>query len=313
MSTSSKIVVVVRDQELALRLSARFNQNGWTTRFAYSVEEGRRLFTRDWDLAVVAHNQAVDGFALCSELRGAGHGYIVMLTDNIDDALEAFDNGADDCVSTVSMDELVARVRAGLRVVTLQKALAASNRELQRLSRIDSLTSLHNRRAFDEEITTRFEQARRYERPLSVAVIDVDHFKSINDTHGHQAGDAVLRALGQLLQSASRSSDFVARYGGEEFAVILPETDLADAKRFAEKIRVAVERATIYTGSKVHDVTVSIGVASMPHSYVPTAGALVHAADLALYRAKAAGRNRAAHERRREPVRPAEILELVAG
>jgi diguanylate cyclase (GGDEF)-like protein len=130
-------------------------------------------------------------------------------------------------------------------------------------------------------------------------VIDVDHFKSVNDTYGHAAGDAVLRSVAQLLDHGTRQSDFVARVGGEEFAVLLPETQLEEAERFAEKVRASIEGTTIRTGDVAHRITVSVGVAGMPHSYIASESELLQMADQALYRAKANGRNRVEIERRR--------------
>ena len=190
-----------------------------------------------------------------------------------------------------------------MRIVELQKELLASSRRYEALSLTDSLTSLHNRRAFDQEFASRFEQARRYARPLSLAIIDLDYFKSINDQFGHSAGDGVLRAIAQILDHGTRRSDFLARIGGEEFGVLLPETSLFEALHFAEKIRATIAGATIRTDDFPHQVTVSIGVANVPHSSVTTPEQLFNAADQALYRAKARGRNRIESERRKVPVR----------
>jgi diguanylate cyclase (GGDEF)-like protein len=198
---------------------------------------------------------------------------------------------------------LLARIRAGMRIVELQKELVASSRRYEALSLTDSLTSLRNRRAFDQEFASRFEQARRYARPLSLVIIDLDYFKSINDQFGHSAGDGVLRGISQILDHGTRRSDFVARIGGEEFAVLLPETSLFEALHFAEKIRSTIMTATIRTEAATHKVTVSIGVANVPHSVVTTPQSLFDAADQALYRAKARGRNRIESERRKVPMR----------
>jgi two-component system cell cycle response regulator len=163
------------------------------------------------------------------------------------------------------------------------------------LSQTDPLTSLRNRRAFDDRLADAFDQAARYNRPLSLAIVDLDHFKSINDTHGHDAGDAVLRGVAKIIGEGTRQSDFVARVGGEEFAIILPETALFEALQFGEKLRAAV--ATTPIGE--HQVTVSVGIANVPHSEIPGTSELFRAADQALYRAKVRGRNRVEIERRR--------------
>ena len=163
----------------------------------------------------------------------------------------------------------------------------------------DGLTSLRNRRAFDQQLPAALEHARRYQRSLSLAVIDIDHFKSINDTYGHDAGDAILRGVAQLIASGTRQTDYTARIGGEEFAILLPETALFEGLQFAEKLRNLVASSTIRVGDTGHRVTVSIGIANVPHSQVHDADELFRAADQALYRAKANGRNRVEMEKRR--------------
>lgn len=300
------IVVIEDDPNVSRLLTLQLERNGWSVRVAGSLRGARELFrSGEWDLALVDRGLPDgDGLSICSELRAASEpGYIIMLTgeSSAEAKLEGFHRGVDDYVTKpFQIDELTARIRAGLRIVTLQKALIASNRQLEELSLTDGLTKLRNRRAFDTEIASRFEQARRYDRPMSVALIDVDLFKNVNDKHGHQAGDAVLRGIANLLESETRSADFVARYGGEEFAVILPETTLLEAMQFAEKIRCAIADSTIRTRYGTHQMTISVGVASTPHSLVGTAAELVYAADQALYRAKHNGRNRIETERRRE-------------
>ncbi len=252
-----------------------------------------------------------DGVNLCHELKSdssAFNRYVIMLTAEASAAsvLEGFERGADDYVAKpVGMPELLARVRAGLRIVSLQKALIQSNRKLELVAGTDSLTGLQNRRAFQEKFEKSFEHAMRYQRPLSLLLLDLDHFKQVNDNYGHQAGDDVLFSIGSVISAHLRSSDTAARFGGEEFAIILPETHLLPAYQVAEKIRRAIEATSIGSDSveRLH-ATVSIGVASMPHSTFPDAPALLAAADRAMYRGKNRGRNRVEMERRTDPSRP---------
>ncbi|HEY0140937.1 MAG TPA: diguanylate cyclase [Thermoanaerobaculia bacterium] len=300
-----KIIVIEDDSNLQLMLRRNLEKAGYAVSTASSVAEGRELMNRQsWEIAMLDRGLPDgDGLGLCHELRSTHpHAYIVMLTGAISKAetLEGFANGADDYIAKpAQMDELLARIRAGARIVKLQRALMESNRRLEELSLTDPLTSLRNRRAFEDVLKASFEHARRYERPLSLAIIDLDHFKPINDSFGHPAGDAVLRAVAQLLDGTTRRSDLVARIGGEEFAVLLPETPLFDALQFGEKVRSTIASATIRTGEIEHHVTVSIGVACTAHSHVAEPQELFAAADQALYRAKQNGRNRVEVERRR--------------
>lgn len=304
--SEARIIVIEDDRDVSLMLRRHLERAGYSVRTAASVADGRELAREDgWDIAVLDRGLPDgDGLALCRELRASyPHGYILMLTGRDSEAatLEGFAGGADDYVGKpAQMDELLARIRAGVRIVRLQKALLDTNRKLEELSLTDPLTSLRNRRAFDEELSGSFELARRHDRPLSLAMIDVDHFKAINDVHGHPTGDAVLRAVAQILDGSTRQTDFVARVGGEEFAILLPETPLFEAMQFAEKIRSAIAASTIRTGEVAHDVTVSIGIACISHSQIASSVDFFTAADQALYRAKMNGRNRVELERRRE-------------
>ncbi len=167
----------------------------------------------------------------------------------------------------------------------------AYHEEIYRLMRTDGLTELFNRRYFDEVLQKEVSRARRYGRPFSLVLFDIDHFKRINDTYGHLAGDAVLRQLGQIVASHVRRDDVVARTGGEEFAVILPETELPQARAFADKLRRLVERTDFqFEGTRV-PVTISLGVAEWAAQLVDGAD-LVKRADEKLYEAKRGGRNR---------------------
>ncbi|HWA99107.1 MAG TPA: GGDEF domain-containing protein [Pirellulales bacterium] len=158
-------------------------------------------------------------------------------------------------------------------------------------SRIDALTTLANRRALDEELGRRFSEAKRTHHPFSVMLVDVDHFKRINDTHGHQAGDEVLRKVAATLQTTMREMDLVARYGGEEFAIVLPATDLLSSIYAAERVLRSLEQARFEVDGTTLAVTVSIGIAAIRTE--ETLSMLLRRTDDALYCAKASGRNRA--------------------
>ncbi|MEO0323730.1 MAG: GGDEF domain-containing protein [Myxococcota bacterium] len=160
----------------------------------------------------------------------------------------------------------------------------------------DALTQLHNRRYLDERLESELAYAMRHSSALSVMLVDLDHFKGINDTFGHPAGDTVLRTVAATLGRVVRAEDLVARYGGEEFCVLARGINVGGGTRFAERIRETLAELSIAVGDRTLHVTASLGVATFDTTHpFPDVAALVHAADLALYRAKETGRNRVVH------------------
>jgi len=188
-----------------------------------------------------------------------------------------------------------------LRIVAAQTALGLERHHLfsgvEKIGLTDELTGLSNRRMFNYLIEREINRSRRYARPLSLVMIDIDHFKKINDAWGHPVGDMVLRELGSLMRANFRNLDVPVRYGGEEFAAILPETSLEEAIQFSERFRMIVENASFMQGKTRIPVTISLGIASIGNSPVSEemdAEELLHYADRALYQAKQNGRNRIA-------------------
>ena len=187
--------------------------------------------------------------------------------------------------------ELIARLELQLRLTRLQSELREKNATLARLSTTDSVTGLRSRRYVGELLAIEVLRATRYRTPLSVLMADLDHFKRINDAHGHRAGDAVLAGVGEAIRAALRGTDAAGRYGGEEILIVLPQTDLEGARVLAERLRQAVEHAEFAIGGARVSITVSIGAAALGGD-VRSADDLVEAADGALYGAKESGRNR---------------------
>ena len=188
----------------------------------------------------------------------------------------------------VVMEAKQARKRAEELAAELQKA----NARLRDMAYRDGLTGLYNHRYFNELMARETERARRHRQPLSLMLFDIDHFKAVNDAHGHQAGDEVLRHLAKRVLTIMRTSDRVARYGGEEFAVILPMTDLAGCKVFAERLRRQIEEMRVEIGGITIRITVSIGVATCePGMASIEPSQLIALADSAMYQAKNQGRN----------------------
>lgn len=218
-------------------------------------------------------------------------------TENMVEGLEA---GADDYIGKpINFAELEARVKSLLRIKRLQEDLERRERELQEMnerlltiSRVDGLTQLDNRRHLEERLDEAFEHASRLNESLSCVLCDLDKFKSVNDTYGHQAGDEVLKQLARILKHEAREIDRVGRYGGEEFMFLLPGTVLDAAVTFAERVRKAVEGHTFTFDGGTLTRTLSSGVSAWPHPRVRNSDALVRAADDALYVAKETGRNK---------------------
>jgi diguanylate cyclase (GGDEF)-like protein len=227
---------------------------------------------------------------------------IIMQTalDSTESKVEGLEAGADDYITKpIEFAELKARLRSMLRIKRLQeeleereRQLLEANERLKHMSRTDALTGLENRRSIEKQLDILFAHGERLSEPLACVMSDLDRFKSVNDDHGHQAGDAVLKQFAAILKREAREIDIVGRYGGEEFIVLLPGTVLDAAVTFAERVRKQVEAHTfVFDGGSLQR-TASFGVAGWPHPRVSNCDQLVRAADDALYVAKETGRNR---------------------
>jgi two-component system, cell cycle response regulator len=253
-----------------------------------------RLVLLDWNMPVL------DGLDVCRRLRASGSSdppYVILLTSRSEkgDIVRGLDAGANDYVAKpYHHEELQARLLVGQRTLVLQASLLAVQKELAEQATHDHLTGMLNRRAILERLAEELTRATRQDVALSVGMCDVDHFKAINDTHGHQAGDDVLRGFTASVQAQLRKYDSVGRYGGEEFLVIAPGVRGREGARLFERLCDRISRVAMPTPGGAISVTVSIGVAvAGPSSTVDT---LLAAADVALYRAKAGGRNQVAYE-----------------
>jgi len=225
---------------------------------------------------------------------------IIILTvkSSTKEKVTSLEAGADDYLPKPYNEiELNARIYACLRTKALQDELREKNRQLEEvllqvenLAITDPLTELFNRRQFESTIEKEFSRTKRYNSLTSCLMIDIDHFKNINDEYGHHAGDKVLKEIAKLIKSCVRETDTVARWGGEEFIILLPETKKEDALQVASKILKVVSDCKF--SDIPRQITVSIGIASIPEPSIDTAGKLIHASDSALYEAKAHGRNR---------------------
>jgi diguanylate cyclase (GGDEF)-like protein len=301
-------VLIVDDHEDNIELlRARLEAWGFATESAGDGQEAlNRIEQSPPDLILLdVMMPNIDGIEVARRVKGnrsLPFIPIIMQTalDATEDKVEGLEAGADDYITKpIDFAELKARLNSMLRIKRLQDALEErerqlleANERLRHMSQTDALTGLDNRRHLEERIDEMFEHARRLTEPFACVMCDLDRFKSVNDTHGHQAGDAVLKQFARILRHEAREIDRVGRYGGEEFMLLLPGTVLDAAVTFAERVRKEVEGHTFtFDGTQVCR-TASFGVSAWPHPRVGNCDELVRAADDALYVAKETGRNR---------------------
>jgi two-component system, cell cycle response regulator len=250
---------------------------------------GPRMALLDWMMP------QMDGPQVCRRLREAGgqqYVYVILLTSKSsrEDLVEGLDAGADEYLTKpCHAQELRARLRTGERILQLEDKLVAAREEMRFKATHDALTSLWNR----GEILEALETALRHVDSMAVLLCDIDHFKAINDKHGHLVGDAVLRELATRLRSGIRASDLVGRYGGEEFLVVLNGCDASRLPERAEQLRKAVSAGSFMMGSRETSFTVSIGAVAVESGLTRvSAETILNLADAALYQAKREGRNK---------------------
>jgi diguanylate cyclase (GGDEF)-like protein len=253
---------------------------------------GPRLVLLDWVLP------DFDGVDICRKIRRLKHDepytYTVLITGRKDrqDPVVAMEAGADDfLVKPFDAVDLKARLLAGKRILELQEQLLAAQECLRFAATHDSLTGVWNRAGILDFLTRELARAKRERTEVGIALVDIDHFKRINDSIGHVAGDAVLRQVGRLLAGKVRDYDGAGRYGGEEFLLVIPGCDLHTMRSRAEEVRVAVSKAQ-FEAIAPQEMTVSIGVTAASGGADITAEDLLCKADSALYKAKHNGRNR---------------------
>jgi len=302
-------ILVVDDVATNVRLlSGYLSREGYRVSVASDGEEALRSIEQlQPDLILLdVMMPGIDGFETCRRIRAdeaTRHIPVILVTalNELDHKVRGQEAGADDFIAKpFDRDELIVRVRSMLRIKALHDRLNQKIAELEsakirlrRLADTDALTSLYNKRYLQEGLRIEVARSLRYKNPLSMLMVDVDHFKEINDQEGHPTGDSVLQQLATTLVNGVRGIDLVARYGGEEFAVLLPETTESGAALVAERLRNTVERQRFLDdqGEPLHPVSISVGIASLD-ARLESSEALIKAADDALYEAKRLGRNR---------------------
>ncbi|MEX1177942.1 MAG: diguanylate cyclase [Nitriliruptor sp.] len=304
-----KVLVADDDRTVGVLLAAAVRKLGHEAIVANDGEEAWRLYLEHAPQAMLTDRMmpGIDGVELCRRIRASDgpQPYVILITSvgGRDQVLEGIEAGADDyLVKPPDPFELRIRLLAAERVTDVQRRLSAvaaelrfANEQLDLLARTDALTGVGNRLRFQEDLAALHSSSVRHGRTYAVGLVDIDHFKTFNDHYGHPAGDEAIRDVAQALAAFARFGDSVYRYGGEEMVLLLPETDLAGAETVAERLCKAVRDLAIVHISRPDGpevLTISVGVAGLDRELHSGANAVVHAADQALYRAKADGRDR---------------------
>lgn len=289
------VAVLSDDDRLSTHLCALLKTQRYYTVRATSASARSELWAYPWDI-LVADRTAAEVIRSVRTEPDFSARVIVSMTPDADSSVDALDAGADEAMSCdADDDEILARVNAARRLVDIKSALVIVHNRLSLLSITDGLTGLYNHCYFHEQLTATFEKSRAKGHPFSVVFIDIDHFKRVNDLHGHSVGDRVLLELSNQLAGFVRATDVLARYGGEEFALILGNTTSSEAYDVAERIRAHVAERPMADDVRI---TLSLGVAAHPSLGAATAAELLRRADEAAYRAKRTGRDRVVVARR---------------
>lgn len=305
-----KVLVAEDDPTTAMILASAVRNLGHEPIVAHDGDEAWQRYLDEEPRAVLTDRMmpGIDGLELCRRIRSSdrrGYPYVILITalGSREEVIEGMEAGADDyLVKPPDPFDLRVRLMAAERVTAVHQRLAELAEELEllntrldRLARTDALTDVGNRLRLQEDLSSLHSSAVRHGRRYAVAIVDVDHFKTYNDSYGHPAGDEALHTIATTLAAVARFGDTAYRYGGEEFAVLMPETELEGALVAAERLRSSIRGLGIQHEHRPDGpgvLTVSVGVACSQLDAHGGPDAVVHAADQALYRAKAAGRDR---------------------
>jgi len=297
------VQILIADDSLVSRhlLDATLRKWGYDVVIACDGSEAWDILQRDQAPPVAILDWMMPGLAgpeVCRRVRQRArepYTYILLLTSKSlkEDLIEGMESGADDyIIKPFDQHELKVRLRAGTRLVDLQAQLLSAREALREQATKDSLTRLWNRSSILEHMQRELSRAQRERTPVGVVLLDLDHFKIINDTYGHFAGDAVLREAARRLQTNTRQYDFLGRYGGEEFLMIFPGCDRENTIEKAEQLRLYLCRDPLLLTETAVTLTASFGCTTIVPGHECDSESLIRVADEALYRAKKLGRNR---------------------
>jgi len=299
-SQSGRILVIEDRAESVAWFSSALSPNHQVSSVDTFEETLVRVKGGDFDLIVVSLGmRGFDGLRLCSQLRSLPEGRHVPILVVVSDGdrrklTQALEMGVNDYLTRpVDKNELVARVRTQLRKKRYADRLRQNVQLSLEMAITDQLTGLHNRRYMSRHLDTLVSSARKNGRPLAFVIMDIDFFKQVNDTYGHDIGDEVLKEFANRIGANVRGIDLACRYGGEEFVVVMPDTDTSFAYSISERLRQSIETTPVKISRSPHvlNITISIGIASLENGDA-SAEALLRRADQALYRAKRSGRNK---------------------
>jgi two-component system cell cycle response regulator len=297
------VKILIADDSIVSRhlLEATLRKWGYEVMVACDGAEALELLQRQDAPALIILDWMMPGMTgveVCRRIRqrdSEPYTYILLLTSKSqkEDLIEGMDAGADDYITKpFDQNELQVRLRAGTRLVDLQAQLLKAREDLREQATRDSLTRLWNRSSILGELDRELARSERDSRPLGVVIVDLDHFKHINDTYGHLAGDAVLREAARRMQNGIRQYDSIGRYGGEEFLILFPGCSQEESFSQADRLRKQLAQAEMSVNDSSLRVTASFGVVTAMPSESWTQEALIRKADEALYIAKKSGRNR---------------------
>lgn len=297
-----KLTILVADDSPVYRklVEQSLAQDGCTLVFAKNGREALDLFAEHQPALVITDWTMPDisGIELCARIRRDFQqcfAYVILVTSNTEkeQVIEGLTAGADDYLTKpFHPGELLARVRVGRRMIEMNRQIQAQNRQLEEMALTDALTGLPNRRAIDLWAARQVHAAARHDFSIWIVMADLDHFKRVNDTYGHEAGDVVLKGFAEILQKNSRRSNMCGRMGGEEFVLVLTHVERENIVVAIERIRKQFQAREFRFDNQTFSATASFGIAGFRGMAPPDFGVLLARADAALYSAKHKGRNR---------------------